>query len=112
MKKGFIYLACPYTHADKSIMIERWSAVNRAAAKLMGNGEYVFSPISHTHPIAEAGQLPRDWNFWEGYDRIMLGNCDTLMVLKLPGWNISTGVQAEIKIAEEFGIPIEYMEPI
>lgn len=110
MKKELIYLACPYTHKDHAVMVARFEAVNRVAAKLMGEGKYIFSPISHTHPIAEAGTLPRGWDYWEGYDRRILSCCDRLIVLKLPGWEISTGVQAEIKIAQEIGLPIEYIE--
>lgn len=110
MKKELIYLACPYTHANHDVMVSRFNAVNAVAAKLMAQGMYIFSPISHTHPIAEVGGLPRGWDYWEGYDRKILKFCDRIIVLKLDGWDISTGVQAEIKIGQEFGIPVEYME--
>lgn len=109
--KRLTYLACPYTHKDHYMMVARYLAVNRFAAKLMGeDGRFVFSPISHTHPIAEQGKLPRGWEFWECYDRTMIGCCDDLLVLCLDGWEQSTGVQAEIKIAEEFNIPIDYAQ--
>lgn len=92
-------------------MVARHLTVCRFAAKLMGeDGRFVFSPISHTHPIAEQGRLRRGWEFWECYDRTMIGCCDDLLVLCLPGWEQSTGVQAEIKIAQEFGIPIDYAQ--
>jgi len=107
-----IYLACPYTHKDREVMLYRFEMVNKAAARLMAEGKYVFSPISHTHPIAEAGSLPRGWDYWEGYDRRVLKGCDKIIVLCLPGWKESTGVQAEIGIGQEMGIPVEYMEPI
>jgi hypothetical protein len=107
-----IYLACPYTHKDRETMLKRFEAVNKAAASLMAEGKYIFSPISHTHPIAEAGSLPRGWDYWEGYDRRILKCCDKIIVLCLPGWKESTGVQAEIVIGQKMGIPVEYMEPI
>lgn len=111
MRKRLTYLACPYTHKDHYMMVARFLAVCRFGAKLMGeDGRFIFSPISHTHPIAEQGKLPRGWEFWECYDRTMIGCCDDLLVLCLPGWETSTGVQAEIKIAEEFGIPIDYAQ--
>ena len=75
----------------------------------MAAGVYVFSPISHTHPIAEAGSLPTGWEFWEAYDNIMLSRCTKLIVLMLDGWKESKGVAAEIKIAEKLGIPIVYI---
>ena len=73
---------------------------------------YVFSPISHTHPIAEAseGTLPTGWEFWEGFDRQYLNVCKKIIVLRIPGWDTSTGVKAEIKIGEDDGISIEYMD--
>ncbi len=107
-----IYLACPYSHADRYVRVTRWIAANKAAAKLMTAGQYVFSPISHTHPIAEAsdGTLPRGWDFWEGFDRQYLNVCKKIIVLRIPGWDTSTGVTAEIKIGNEAGIPVEYMD--
>ena len=106
-----IYLATPYSHRDPAVKQARFEAVNKIAADLMRAGEHVFSPISHTHPIALAGDLPGGWDYWEAYDRVMLAACDTLIVLMLPGWIESTGVCAEIKIARETGMIIEYMEP-
>jgi dCTP diphosphatase len=40
----------------------------------------------------------------------MLSKCDRVIVLKLPGWENSKGVAAEIARAEELGLPIEWME--
>lgn len=112
MRSELIYLACPYSHKERYVRVARWIAANRVAAKLMASGQYVFSPISHTHPIEEAseGTLPGDWKFWEGYDRQYLSFVKKIVVLRLPGWETSTGVQAEIKIGAEMGIPVEYMD--
>ena len=111
MRSEIIYLAVPYSHKDCSVREARWFAANIAAAKLMAKGLYVFSPISHTHPIANAsnGKLPVGWDFWEGMDREYLKFCKKVVVLRIPGWKKSKGVTAEIKIAKEMGIPVEYM---
>jgi len=109
-KAELIYLACPYSHADPKIKERRFNGVNLVASKLMNEGYYIFSPISHTHPIAIAGGLPENWKFWSGYDTEIIKNCKALYVLKLDGWEISTGVQAEIKIAENLGIPVRYLD--
>lgn len=105
-----IYLACPYNHPDPAVKQQRFEAVNRAAARLMHDGAAIFSPISHTHPIALAGELPGGWDYWERYDREMLGMCAALYVLMLDGWEQSVGVTAEINIARELGLPITYLE--
>ena len=106
-----IYVACPYSDPDDNIRHARFKAVNALSAKLMNEGRFVFSPISHTHPIAEEGGLPLGWDFWETFDRLYLSKCDKLLVLCLDGWERSKGVTAEIAIAKELNLPIDYMNP-
>ncbi len=103
------YLACPYSHELRSVRCERFEKANRAAAKLMESGVVLFSPISHTHPIADANGLPLNWEYWERYDRAFLSVTSKMYVLMIDGWRESKGVQAEIRIAEELGIAIEYL---
>lgn len=107
--KPLIYLACPYNHPDKDIRHQRFIAVNKAAGKLMKEGYVVFSPISHTHPIAVECELPKGWEYWENFDRAYLSCSHKLIVLCIDGWKESIGVTAEIKIASEMGIPIEFI---
>jgi hypothetical protein len=45
-----------------------WQAA-AAAGKLMQLGLLVFSPISHTHPIAVGCELPTGWDYWRKYDQ-------------------------------------------
>ena len=105
-----IYLATPYSHPDPAVREKRFKAVNRVAAQLMGQGKFVYSPISHTHPIALAGDLPKGWDFWDKYCRVMLERCTAMVVLMQEGWKESVGVTNEIKIAKELGIPIIYLK--
>ena len=111
MRTELVYLACPYTHKERYVRVARWIAVNHVAAKMMESGLYVFSPISHTHPIAEAsdGKLPVGWDYWEKFDRQYLSVVKKIVVLCIDGWKESTGVQAEIKIGEEMGVLVEYV---
>lgn len=95
-----IYLACPYTHKDMSIKIQRFEAVNKKAGELMNRGYIVFSPISMTHPIAVAFNLPSHWDFWEKQDTPFIEWCDEFHVYCLPGWEKSKGIKAEHEIAE------------
>ena len=110
--KSLIYLATPYSHPDPAVREARFQAVNRAAAKLMGMGLHVYSPISHTHPIALAGALPLEWEYWQRYDRAVLACCYKMIVLQLDGWNKSEGIQGEFAIAREMGLEIEFMPPL
>lgn len=102
------YLACPYTHEDPVVREMRFTAANHAAGWLMKRGHIVFSPISHTHPIAVQHELPGGWEYWEAFDRAYLEVSQKLVVLCIDGWFDSVGVTAEIKIAEELGIGVFY----
>ena len=105
-----IYLASPYSNDDWLVRKQRFVMACRVAAALMQKGHKIFSAIAHSHPIAKQG-LPTDWTFWEKYDREMIGFCDELWVLMTYGWEESKGVQAEIKIARELGMPIKFLNP-
>lgn len=41
----------------------------------------------------------------------MLARCDDLIVLKIPGWELSKGVADEIVWAKELNISIEIIDP-
>jgi hypothetical protein len=74
-------------------------------------GHLCFSPITHSHPICEAGGLNGDWDTWLEFDSRMLRACDRLAVLELPGYDQSKGVAAEIELAKSLGMPICHILP-
>lgn len=111
MEKTLIYLATPYSHPDPAVRELRFHQVNRVAARLMHKGLHIFSPISHTHPIAVAGELPTGFDYWEKYDRAILSTCCKVIVLRLEDWIMSVGVAKEIQMARQMGIPVEFIDP-
>ncbi len=112
VERKLVYLAAPYTHPDKAVQQARFHAINKVAAYLMNElGLFVFSPISHSHPIAEDGDIPTTWEFWKPYDEAILQSCGRMVVLMLPGWEDSKGVSAEREIAQKMGIDIAYLKP-
>lgn len=106
-----VYLATSYSHPDPEVREARFQAVNTVAAKLMRDGHQVYSPISHTHPIALAGDLPKGWDFWEAYDRTFIEWAEEVHILMADGWQESAGVKGEIKIAAELGKLVRYIYP-
>ncbi len=108
---SLIYLASPYSHPDDTVRQARFDAVCRAAGRMMANGALVFSPIAHSHPIAEYRQLPTDFGYWEAFDRTILGACKALVVLTLDGWEQSKGVAAEVDIALSLRLPVTFETP-
>jgi hypothetical protein len=102
------YLAIPYTDPDPEVMRQRFEMANRTAAHLMQQGLLIYSPISHSHPIAQYG-LPLDWDYWEKYDQEILCICDELIVIMADGWRESRGVQAEIDAALKLRMRVSYL---
>lgn len=105
-----VYLASPYSHVDNRVRNARYVEACRKAAEMVRDGVYVFSPIVHSHPIAQLG-TPITWKFWADFDRKMLGICSEMRVLRLTGWTESEGVKEEIRIASEMGMPVTYTDP-
>ena len=105
------YLAIPYTDPDEDVMGYRAELSDIVCADLMNQGRVIFAPISSCHHIAKKYTLPRDWEFWKKIDEEFIRASKTLLVIQLPGWENSTGVTAERKIAEDAGIPIEFIDP-
>ena len=98
-----IYLACPYSDPDQSVREARFREANRAAAIFMNDGHIIFSPISHSHPIASQNELPKGYDFWKTMDESFIEWCDEVWVLKMPGWDKSEGVARECIFADMLG---------
>ncbi len=92
-------------------MEKRFHAACEAAGKLIKQGHLVYSPIAHSHSIAVRCELPKDWEFWQRVDREYIKWVDEVQVLCLPGWEESTGIENEIKIAKELEKPVWYWLP-
>lgn len=105
-----IYLAVPYSHPDPEIREMRFRQANMAAGKLMAKGYRIFSPISHSHPIAIDHGLPTDYRWWREFDSEFLRMCDEVFVVKFDGWRESVGIREELKLARELGKPVTYLE--
>jgi len=105
-----IYLCSPYSHPVKAVCNDRFRAACKAAAKLMRDGYIVFSPLSHSVPIADYTGNHLDHNFWLEQDLSFLDSwADEVWVLMIDGWEESKGIAAEIKRAETIGLPVKYI---
>lgn len=102
----YVYLASPYSSDPET----NFARTLEFVAEEMRKGTIIFSPIAHCHPIAEAYDMPGDFAFWKKYNMEMLAPAGALWVLKLPGWETSIGVTAEIEYATQTQKPIFYIE--
>lgn len=111
-KRKVIYLAGPYTSADAAGRKQRFDALTKAAASLIAEGNIVYSPITHTHPIdllfVEGGiDLPSD--FWCDFDETFMAVCSEMAILPLSGWESSSGVKRERAFFEARGLPVWFL---
>jgi len=104
-----IYLGVPYSDPDEKVKEARFEAVTDKTGELMNAGHIVYSPITACHPVATRCSLPGTWEYWEALDRSFIEWSDEVWILTLDGWKESTGVNAEIKIAEDLGKPVKFI---
>lgn len=111
VRPQLFYIASPRTHPVREVIDDRVAQVHEYTHYLLLQGIHAFSPIVHNHTFSNAGYLTK-WDDWKDFDSQMLARCDALVVLCLDGWEGSVGVSAEIKLADELGIPISYVSPV
>jgi hypothetical protein len=106
----FVYVASPYTHQDNNIQGERYRLACAVIIGLMTKGISAFSPVAMNVPIAMMLHSQATWDQWRAFCSEIMSKCDELIVVTLPGWRESKGVQLEIEAAEKLGKPITYKE--
>jgi hypothetical protein len=105
------YLAIPYTDDDEAVRDFRAAVSDIIFADLSNQGRYIYAPISSCHHVAKKYRLPTTWEFWKNMCEAYVSICKTFIIVTLPGWETSTGVTAELKIAERCGIKVEHIDP-
>jgi len=103
-----IYLACPYWHENPEIRQARYEKVTAKAGELMDIDTIIFSPITHSHPIALTMEN-QNHEFWLNQDKHYLDWCTELWVFCLCGWKESTGVAWEIDYITKQRKPVWYV---
>jgi hypothetical protein len=105
-----VYLSSPYSHPDPVTMEQRRVATCSAAGYLIGRGIPVISPIAHNAAIIQQTGGETGWDIWKPQDLAILKACTEMVILCLPGWEASKGIQAEFHAAMELGKPVSYMK--
>lgn len=102
------YLASPYSNQPSHRLA--FASAACAAAWLIGNGVRVYSPITHSHPIAHYGGLdPLDLDLWLRFDKPFMQHARGMIVLQLPGWGESEGIRQEERQFFAAKKPIHFM---
>lgn len=105
------YLATPYTKFPYGLDYAAHDAA-KIAAKLIADGENVFSPIVHSHLICHCAKLdPVNHDFWMRVDQAFMEKCDGLIVCMMTSWSRSKGMRKEIDYFKKAGKRIRYFDP-
>lgn len=113
----FVYVMSAYSHTDVEVRQLRYNTATLISAYLTGKyGCKFFSPITHSHPVAEyhLDQISHEveipdlgWNYWMSIDLPILEKVATCgVVIVSPGWLDSKGVLTEIEKLTELGKPV------
>lgn len=101
-----IFLACPYSHADAAVVQQRFEQCNHVAATIIEAGHAVFSQVSMSHPINQAfagKDSATIGKLWAPVDAVFMELLQELIVLDLPGWELSGGIKREMAFFEARG---------
>lgn len=107
---SLVYLAGPYSDPDPKVVESRIAEFCRCDAELNKHGAFTVSPLLK-HLVLQHSDLPGDWAYWKEYSIALLKQCEKMIILEIPGWSESVGVQAEINLCSDMGIPVEYVDP-
>lgn len=96
------------------VRVSRFEASAEAAAHLIHQGKFVYSPITMTHPIdlvmaAENDTMGSD--YWVDFDEAFMDVCSEMLILALPGWNESKGIAREKEYFERAHKPVRFLIP-
>jgi len=113
-----VYVACPYTSKSAKVRQARVAKVTLLSALLFAEGVDVFSPLTHTVPLESVllsmAQTGRWLNArsWLDLDKTFIRKwAEKMLVLCLPGWENSYGIQRETSWCMDLHIPVWYVDP-
>lgn len=100
-----IYIAAPFTHKDHAVRQRRRAHTVSVECALLESGYAVINPLRMSQDV-NAGLTEAQWR---RVGLAMLRRCDAMIVIALPGWSESVGLQGEIAAAEAAGISIHWI---
>ena len=110
-ERGFWFLTTPYTKFAGGTTQAAAMAILEVG-RLHQAGVLVFSPVAHSHAIIEAfDDIAGRFKAWADFDMALLRPAIGLIVLELPGWDVSEGVAASVDLAMKLEKQIVYMVP-
>lgn len=108
---SFWYLATPYSKYHHGLDAAFTAATHQAGLYVRA-GIPAFSPIVHSHSVALWCEIdPLDHKLWMAVCQPFMDVARGLIVIMLPGWEKSRGIQLEIGQFRAAGKPVFYTKP-
>lgn len=85
--------------------------VARQASLCIAAGIPVFSPIAHSHPLAQHSYNAHSYDVWLGLDVVFMKASTGIIVCQMESWEKSSGLHWEIEWYKAEKKPIVYMTP-
>jgi hypothetical protein len=108
-RSGFTYAACPYSHPNQFVRLDRRLRAEDFAYHLITKeGRPTYAPLTFGWSLSARYKLPEDAEFWAPLNMAMLNAASCMAVLCLDGWRESKGVALELRFASDLGLPVEF----
>ena len=107
-----IFVSFPYSDKDKRVVDNRVASAGRYCVRLLREGKNPICPAAFAHVLLQGDPLAElSYEQWMDYALALLSDgIDELHVLKLDGYDNSSGVQKEIEVAQGMSLPITYVD--
>lgn len=108
-RKKLVYLATPYSKHPGGLEYA-FVAACRLAGYLVHERVTVYSPIAHTHPIAEHARIDKTDKLWYTFNHNIMDACDAMVIGLMADWDTSRGVIYERGYFSGQSKPILYLD--
>ena len=105
------YLASPYRKYPGGLDAA-FDEVSRIAAAFTDAGVCVFSPITHSHPIARYTQIGAKDALWITLQRPFMHVCRGMIGCMMDGWAESEGMAEEARFFKGVGLPVVWIDTV
>lgn len=106
-----IFLSMPYRSPRQSVVEERLRFGRKVEAEFLKQDTAVRCPVIAHHETIEAHGLSKNYNDWKPMITRMMGQCEEMGVLKIPGYLTSEGVENEIRLAGKIRLEWSFITP-
>ena len=103
-----IFLSHPYRHDDPNVVEGRIEVARHVMCHFLNQSVWAESWMVNTHEAIQKGLLEDAYVYWEDMIEIQIQKASKIVILCLPGWIASSGVQGEIATARKHDVLLQY----